>query len=275
MHAPRGFYHRGVMASRSPNTEKSSWLSHAEYIDALQEQAARFASALRKSTFDAPVPSCPASTALDLARHVVQVYAHKAAVLRAGKAVSGDDVGAAGEASFPEALERHDAVVADLAAVLAGLDPNGAAWTWMEGAGESTVGAWARRMAHEALVHRVDAELTADLAISPVDSPLAVDGVNEVLTWMAGDPDVVADDEDPAGSSGTVLLESGEAAWLVELGDGRHLVTPAHTAMKADARVISDPVAVDLLLWGRPSPATWPAAVQVDRLRERIAKSLA
>lgn len=37
------------MASRSPNTERSSWLSHEEYIDALREQSARFASALRDS----------------------------------------------------------------------------------------------------------------------------------------------------------------------------------------------------------------------------------
>ena len=261
------------MASRSPNTEKSSWLSHADYIDTFQDQAARFASALRDSTFDSRVPSCPDWTALDLVRHVVQVYAHKAAVLRAGKAVSGRDVDAAGDAPFPEALERHDAVVADLAGVLAGLDPDGAAWTWMEGAGESTVGAWARRMAHEALVHRVDAELTASMAISPVEVALPIDGLNEVLTWMAGDPDVVAEEESSAGSSGTVLLDYGDAAWLIELGDGRHLVTPARAGSRADVRVSSDPMALDLLLWGRPSPATWPATAQVDRLRARIVKS--
>lgn len=262
------------MASRSPNTERSSWLSHADYIDAFQEQASRFASVLRDSTFDAPVPSCPGWTTLDLVRHVVQVYAHKAAVLRAGEAVSGRDVHAAGDAPFPEALERHDAVVADLAGVLAGLDPDDAAWTWMEGAGESTVGAWARRMAHEALVHRVDAELTAEMALSPVDVALPIDGVNEVLTWMAGDPDVVAEDDGSAGSSGTVLFDYGDAAWLVELGDGRHLVTPAHAGASADARISSDPMSLDLLLWGRPSPATWPATALVDRLRARIAKFL-
>lgn len=227
---------------------------------------------MRDSTFDARVPSCPDWTALDLVRHVVQVYAHKAAVLRAGKAVSGRAVDAAGDAPFPEALERHDAVVADLAGVLAGLDPGAAAWTWMEGAGESTVGAWARRMAHEALVHRVDAELTAGMAISPVDAALPIDGVNEVLTWMAGDPDVVAEDESSAGS-GTVLFDYGDAAWLVELGDGKHLVTPAHAGSRADVRANSDPMALDMLLWGRPSPAAWPATAHVDRLRARIVKS--
>lgn len=260
--------------SRSPNTERSSWLGHRHYVDALQEQAARFAFALRDSAFDRRVPSCPGWTALDLVRHVVQVYAHKAAVLRAGKAVPGHEVEAAGDVPYPEALARHDAVVADLAGLLADLHPDDAAWTWMEGAGESTVGAWARRMAHEALVHRVDAELTAGMTISPVDVALAVDGVNEVLTWMAGDPDVVAEDDGAVGSAGSVLLDCGEVAWLVDLGDGRHVVTPTHAGTSADARISSDPMALDLLLWGRPSVATWPAAAQVDRLRARITKAL-
>ena len=262
------------MVSRSPNTDRSSWLGHQGYIDALQEQAARFSATLRDIAFDSGVPSCPDWTALDLVRHVVQVYAHKAAVLRAGKAVPGHEVDAAGDAPLPDALERHDAVVADLAGVLAGLNPEDAAWTWMEGAGESTVGAWARRMAHEALVHRVDAELTAGTAISPVDVALAIDGVNEVLTWMAGDPDIVAEDAGAVGSAGSVLLDCGEVAWLVDIGDGRHVVTPAHAGASADARISTDPMALDLLLWGRPSAATWPAAGQVDRLRARIAKAL-
>lgn len=260
--------------SRSRNTEKSSWLSHQGYVDALRGQAARFSAVLRDGSFDARVPSCPDWTALDLVRHVVQVYAHKAAVLRAGKAVPGHEVEAAGAAPFSEALRRHDEVVADLAGVLAGLHPDDAAWTWMEGAGESTVGAWARRMAHEALVHRVDAELTAGVATSTVDVALAIDGVNEVLTWMAGDPDVVAEDDGTVGLAGSVLLDCGEVAWLVEIGDGRHVVTPVHTGASADARMSFDPVALDLLLWGRPTSATWPAAAQVDRLRARIAKAL-
>lgn len=262
------------MESRSPNTERSSWLSHEEYVDALREQAAMFATALRHSTFYAPVLPCPGWTAQDLVRHVVQVYAHKSAVLRAGKAVLGGDVEAAEDAPFLEAIERHDAVVADLADLLAGLDLDAPAWTWMEGAGESTVGAWARRMAHEALMHRVDAELTAGLPVSPVDEVLAIDGVNEVLTWMAGDPDVVASDEASSGSPGTVLLDYGNGAWLVELGDDRQLVTPASSCTRADARISGAPMALDLLLWGRPSSATWPIAAQADRLRARIAISL-
>ncbi|MEV0296993.1 maleylpyruvate isomerase N-terminal domain-containing protein [Nocardia sp. NPDC050710] len=264
------------MASRSPNTETSSWLKHEEYIRALREQAARFSEVLRRSPSDAPVPSCPGWTALDLVRHVVQVYAHKAAVLRAaGEAVAGGDVEAAAQVAFPLALERHDAVVTDLAALLAELDPRSLAWTWMEGAGESTVGAWARRMAHEAMVHRIDAELTAGGQVSRVDDALAIDGINEVLTWMAGDPDIVVSNEAAAGAPGTVLLDYGSGSWLVELGPGTHLVTAAESNRVADVRISASPMALDLLLWGRPSPVSWPEAAVVDRLRARIAKSLA
>lgn len=121
-------------------------------------------------------------------------------------------------------------------------------------------------------MHRVDAELTAGMSISPVRAELSIDGINEVLTWIAGDPDVIAEDSS-TGSSGTVLFYYGDGAWLVELGDGKHLVTPALSNARSDVRMRSDPLALDLLSWGRPSAGTWPIDTQVNRLRARIIKS--
>ena len=72
----------------------------------------------------------------------------------------------------------------------------------MEGVGEGTTGAWARRMAHEALVHRVDAESVLGRPLAPAADGLAVDGINEILTWMAGDPDVVTSDGADDGAAG-------------------------------------------------------------------------
>ncbi len=43
-----------------------------------------------------------------------------------------------------------------------------------------------RRQAHEALIHRVDAELTAGVPVTPLDPALADDGVAEVLGVMYG-----------------------------------------------------------------------------------------
>ena len=51
-----------------------------------------------------------------------------------------------------------------------------------------TVGFWYRRMAHETLIHRVDAELAAG-GLTEVDEMLATDGVDELLGWMTSAPE--------------------------------------------------------------------------------------
>jgi hypothetical protein len=84
---------------------------------------------------------------------------------------------------------------------------------------------------------------------------LAADGVDEVLTWMAGDPDVVAEPQSASGAPGTVLLDWGAGGRLVALPDGGHDVralSPAQVAgATADALLRGDALSLDLYLWGR------------------------
>src|SRR4029078_11382856 len=61
-------------------------------------------------------------------------------------------------------------------------DPAEEAWTWSS---EQTVGFTFRRQAHEALIHRLDAEQAAGQG-SPLDPELPADGVDEVLDVMDG-----------------------------------------------------------------------------------------
>src|SRR4051794_15570478 len=155
--------------------DRTTWLTHEAYLDAFAADAGRLSQLLREAPADAAVPTCPDWTALDLVRHVGDVYAHKVALLRLGRRPEagewplGDDLEAAA------ALDRHDALVAELRGLLAGRDPEAPAWTWMEGPGEGTTGAWARRMAQEALVHRVDAEATTLSPLHAAAPGLAVD----------------------------------------------------------------------------------------------------
>jgi hypothetical protein len=53
-------------------------------------------------------------------------------------------------------------------------------------ADDKTVGYIRRRQAHEALIHRLDAELTAGDDPMPFDSALAADGLQEVIDVMYG-----------------------------------------------------------------------------------------
>jgi hypothetical protein len=85
-------------------------------------------------------------------------------------------------ATHPEQLAAYDVASAALAAALDGAPPADEAWTWSD---DHTVGFILRRQAHEALVHRIDAELAAD-APSEVDPRLAADWVAEVVGVMYG-----------------------------------------------------------------------------------------
>jgi hypothetical protein len=67
-------------------------------------------------------------------------------------------------------------------AALEAADPTETAWSWST---EQTVGFTYRRQAHECLVHRLDAELTAG-SVTPLDPQLAADGVHEALDVMFG-----------------------------------------------------------------------------------------
>ena len=116
--------------------------------------------------------------------------------------------------------------------------------TWW--APDQTVGFWARRMAQETAVHRVDAESAVGKA-TPVDAALAVDGVDEVLVLMlAGD---WSDEPDDAATGQGVVISTGGRNWLATFD--RESVTIAEDAGAGDATLEGDPSDVLLWLWGR------------------------
>ena len=111
---------------------------------------------------------------------------------------------------------------------------------------DQTVGFWARRMAHETAVHRVDAEL-AHGASTPVDAALATDGVDEILHLMLeGD---WSDDADDTMTGQRIDISTGGRTWQVVLD--REAVSVTAGGGEADARLTGDPSDVLLWLWGR------------------------
>ena len=85
--------------------------------------------------------------------------------------------------SYAELLDAFDDYSHALATELERADPEAEAWHW---SGDLRVGTSYRRQAHEAAIHRIDAELTAGLPVTPLDAALADDGVAEVLGVMYG-----------------------------------------------------------------------------------------
>jgi uncharacterized protein (TIGR03083 family) len=155
-----------------------------DYLDHLARESTRFLEALSDTPPDARVPSCPDWDADDLLWHLAEVQWFWGTIVREkltepseAEALKPDrPPDRAGLTAFYERASH------DLSEILTTTPPDTTAWTWSN---EQSVGFIRRRQAHEALIHRLDAELTAGDR-TPMDRRLSADGVDEALRIMYG-----------------------------------------------------------------------------------------
>jgi uncharacterized protein (TIGR03083 family) len=158
-------------------------LDYPDYLRHLRTESQRFRDALADCDPAARVPSCPAWNAADLLWHLAEVQWFWAKTVRTRPAPADEaDEGPERPATYDALLAAFNEHSASLVAELEAADPGDAAWTWST---EQTVGFTFRRQAHEALIHRLDAELTAG-TVTALDPALATDGVEECLDVMFG-----------------------------------------------------------------------------------------
>ena len=165
---------------------------------------------------------------------------------------------------------------AGLVDALTGLDPAEPAWSWADHVPDGqTVAFTLRRQAHEALIHRLDAEQTAG-AVTPLDPALAADGVAELLEVMYGG-EAPAWGRIEAGSHlvRVDLTDTGDSLWVQpctflgthpESGknfDGPHLLVVDDPGTEPSAVVSGTAADLDTTWWKRPGAG--PVAVTGDR----------
>ncbi len=134
-----------------------------------------------------------------------------------------------------------------------------------------TTGWVARRMTHEIAVHRIDAQRTAGPgAVTPIASPLAVDGIDELLDVFVGPSnpaspgramaaDKVETTNSPKASSDPVLqITTPEAQWTLAIGQ-----TAVPTDRRPDLTLMASAGAALLTLWGREAEVTWQGDMTV------------
>lgn len=211
------------------------------------------------------MPSCPDWNAADLLWHLATVQRWWAEVVTARPARP-EEVEHPRPASYDELLAHFDQWTDDLSAALEDADPADAAWNWSD---EHTVGFILRRQAHEALIHRVDAELTAGLP-SELDPRLASDGVYEILDVMYGGCPLWGSWAPGEGLVRVDATDTGEEIW-VRFGtfSGTHPETGKSYSGAEDFHVVEAPdgdvepdvvvdgpaAALDLWLWDRGDDA--------------------
>ena len=247
-----------------------------DYIDAIHTESARFADLVAAAPPNAPVPSCPGWSVADLTWHLLEVQYFWASIatdlLQSPETVV--DLVRPSDDALPAMFRQQTQRLID---TLSSHEPDDACWSWHD-SGHS-IGWVRRRQAHEALIHRVDAELAAGQR-SPIDPLLAADGIDEILTVMmdATDlPDWATFTAD--GSSAEIASNAGEA-WTLILGRFTG-TSPASGITYDDAAIqLADtlrtsttiegpPAELNLWLWGRGSLDT--ATVTGDQdLVERI-----
>jgi uncharacterized protein (TIGR03083 family) len=219
------------------------------YVESVRDNARQFVEAVRKAGVDAPVPTCPDWTVADLARHQGRVFYWIGATLET-KAQEYVD-----RTPFEEDAERADPLAflesgaEHAVAVLEAADPDTPVWNWFDG-GPGPARFWFRRMAHETVIHRVDAESAAAgrIGTSRVEpAELAADGIDEFLEFI----DARARGGRPPQLSGSYHFHSTDVPgeWVAVFGDDGVTIRREHA--KADVAVRGPASDLELFLYNR------------------------
>ncbi len=207
-----------------------------EHLEAIRIESGRFAKAAR-GPFDTRVPSCPDWSLGDLVWHLGGVQRFWTEVVRT-QTTEPATIEQPADVPDDELLAWFTGVSDGLVLVLGSTDPAVRVWSW---AGGQQDVAWVRRrQAHEAAVHRWDAQNAVGRA-KPIAPTLAADGIEEYFTWML-------DPEDVERFEGAVAIRlaptDGDDSWVVEVGEGRAGLTSDDVAVDITVRA----TASDLLL---------------------------
>jgi uncharacterized protein (TIGR03083 family) len=192
---------------------------------------------------DDAVSSCPGWTVGDVVAHQAMVYAHKVRVM----ADNGwPDPWPPAELDGLPPLDFLRDAKDDLFQEFARHDVAEQTTTFGD---DTSVMFWARRMALEVAVHRVDAELGHD-SVTPIPDDLATDGVDEILEVMLHGnwAEWGAKTTHPVDAS--VAVHTGGLRWRVAATEAVVDVAVG-AAEPTDATVSGEPADVFLWLWGR------------------------
>ncbi|TFV82729.1 maleylpyruvate isomerase family mycothiol-dependent enzyme [Blastococcus sp. CT_GayMR20] len=201
---------------------------------------------------DARVPWVPDWAARDLVGHLGTVHRWATTILRAGHT----------QRPAPDATRTppHDGLIdwyaeglTELISTLRTTPPDAPAWH-MSPTAEKTAASWARRQAHELVVHRMDLEVAAGLPHSPVDADLAEDGVDELLTvvvprWAHTEP------LSTARATAAVTATDTRRTWSLSVDRGAVTVRSERSGTE-DAHLQGEALQLLLRLWGRPADVT-------------------
>jgi len=220
-----------------------AWLGHDRYEAEFEAETGRLGAAVNLCEPQTPVPTCPEWTLRDLVAHVGTGHRWSTEIV-------------AGRLQTPPRFvvrdppEQHHWAewLADgarrLVEAIRGTGPDEPVWTWQS---DRAAAFWLRKMLHDEIVHRFDAELAGG-RLGDLVADVAADGISDLLTSIAtlspsdsGDPifaslvgagetlQFVAIDADPSAGQWHVTRTPAGVQW-------QHRRAPADVTVRAPAR---------------------------------------
>lgn len=230
-------------------------MEHSRFLRSIRQQCEALRAAALTAGPDAPVPTCPKWTVSRLVGHVGRVHSwvRKAVADPSGREIEPDRPPQDWAALLSWFDEQRGALVDALT------DPAAPAWLPFTRY-PATAGSWARRQAHEAAIHRLDAEHALAGSDDPsavpslvFDPGFAADGIEELITlvlptrgrWQEG------------RVTGTVVLHAADAGhtWTVRVAPGEPPWLDHGSGLDADTTIAGTADAVYRRVWRRPSHA--------------------
>ncbi len=215
----------------------------AQHIAELDRQGKALAAAAERAGIDATVPPCPDWRVADLLEHTGGVHHWAAAHVREGAGCNERDlVPAPATGVLDWYVAEHAALVTALREAPADID----SWTFLPA--PSPLAFWARRQAHEAAIHRADAEAAAGTRPT-YPTEFAADGIDELVAgFLARRRGRLV--SDPPRSL-LIAPTDSPRRWHFTIGpDGR---TVSREPAPADCTVAGSASEIYLLLWNRGS----------------------
>jgi uncharacterized protein (TIGR03083 family) len=234
-------------------------LSSERYFAEIEASTAGLAAILAEHDQSLPIPTCPEWTLRQLVTHVGRAHRWAAEITRT-RSDAFIPFREVPDGRLPdERAEQLAWLQAGAALIVDAVREAGSDLVWTF-TGPAPAGFWIRRMAHETLVHRADAQLATSNEPEPViDAEVAADAIDEWLTLLSGGIGGANERSAPLPAGAALHIHAtdsglgGRGEWMIRHDAGSLIVEPGHG--KGDA-ALTGPAASLLLVLMRRRPVS-------------------
>jgi uncharacterized protein (TIGR03083 family) len=244
-------------------------LSTDRYVAEIEASTAGLAEILAEYEQSLPIPTCPEWTLRQLVTHVGRAHRWAAEIMRT-RSEAFIPFREVPDGKLPDDPAKQRAWLrAGPARIVDGAREAGSDLVWSF-TGPAPAGFWLRRMAHETLVHRADAQLASGAEPEPViAAEVAADAIDEWLMLLAGGLGDVDERAKvlPAGAGLHIHATDdglgGRGEWMIRNAAGGLKVEPGHG--KGDAALTGPAASLLLVLMRRRPVSDQAVTVYGDR----------